>query len=504
MSLLLLFNQPSGTPALSRTVGTRVSSNGTTVTSGSMVIPDNSLVVLITKTMRDVSDVSPLTITNSGAAATWTERVVTPSQADQYSQRIWFHTAYFTTGGTFTFTATAASAPPGGFAALTLLPIVYQNASTTLGVSGSANNGPTDGAWTPTLSGAPAATSDVLAAITATVAGSGNIYQTDGSGVTRLDTANLAGVYGGSVSVRTGSTTASYTWDDVLAPSSTDTIYLNSIYAALEVKQASGGATTHATSGALTGQGSTVAGTAAHIAVHGTSGALTGQIGSIAGTATRFRAMSSSGALVGQGSTIVGSAARGAGFTTHDTSGTLTGQGPTLSGTAARFRAFTSSGVLTGQGSVIAGTAVHNVPHATSGILAGQGATISGTAARSGTPVVHATSGALVGSGAVINGSAMLGQLMQDTHDGYWHKQWEKLHKKKPKLEEVIELVQEQPEIAPEEVKEAVKREYPQIDYTQIAQNAERQLYVAKQILIALELRRIADDEEDIEILMLL
>jgi hypothetical protein len=98
----------------------------------------------------------------------------------------------------------------------------------------------------------------------------------------------------------------------------------------------------------------------------------------------------------------------------------------------------------------------------------------------------------------------MLGQLMEDTHDGYWHKQWEKLHKKKPKLEEIIELVQEQPEIALEEVKEAVKREYPQIDYTQIAQNAELQLYVDKQILVALELRRIADDEDDIEILMLL
>lgn len=243
---MLLFHQNlqptgGGGSPLSRTLGTRVSSNGATVTSGSMVIPDNSLVVLITKTMRDTSDVSPLTITNSGAAATWTQQVVTPSQTDQYSQRIWFHTAYFTTGGTFTFTATAASAPPGGFSALTLLPIVYQNASTTLGVSGSANNGPTDGAWTPSLSGAPAASSDVLAAFTATVSGSGDLYQTDGSGVTRLDTANAAGVYGGSVSVRTGSTAASYTWDDVLAPSSTDSIYLNSVYAALEIKQAAGG-----------------------------------------------------------------------------------------------------------------------------------------------------------------------------------------------------------------------------------------------------------------------
>lgn len=219
-----------------------------------------------------------------------------------------------------------------------------------------------------------------------------------------------------------------------------------------------GGGVTHATSGALTGQGSAIVGTAAHIAVHGTTGALTGQLGSVSGTAARFRAFSTSGVLTGQGSTIAGSAARGTGATTHDTSGALTGSG----------------------------------------------STIAGTAARTGVAVTHSTSGALVGSGSLINGSAFIGQILQDTHDGYWHKQWEKLHKKKPKLEEVIELVKEEPEIALEEVKEAVKREYPQIDYSQVARNAELQLVVAKQLLIALELRRIADDEEDIEILMLL
>ena len=94
--------------------------------------------------------------------------------------------------------------------------------------------------------------------------------------------------------------------------------------------------------------------------------------------------------------------------------------------------------------------------------------------------------------------------IAEDTHDGYWYKQWEKLHKKKPKLEEVIELVKERPATALAEVKEVVKREYPRIDYTQVALNAELQLVVAKQILIALELRRIADDEDDIEFLLLM
>lgn len=94
--------------------------------------------------------------------------------------------------------------------------------------------------------------------------------------------------------------------------------------------------------------------------------------------------------------------------------------------------------------------------------------------------------------------------VAQDTPDGYWYKQWEKLHKKKPKLEEVIELVQERPATALAEVKEAVKREYPSIDYTQVARNAELQLFIANQILIALESKRIADEEEDIEFLLLM
>ena len=94
--------------------------------------------------------------------------------------------------------------------------------------------------------------------------------------------------------------------------------------------------------------------------------------------------------------------------------------------------------------------------------------------------------------------------VVQDTPDGYWYKQWAKLHKKKPKIEEVIELIQERPATALAEVKEAVKREYPQIDYTQVIKNVELQRFIAQQILITLELRRIAEDEDDIEMLLLL
>lgn len=142
---------------------------------------------------------------------------------------------------------------------------------------------------------------------------------------------------------------------------------------------------THATSGALVGQGATVAGTAAHIAKHATSGVLTGQGSTVAGTAARTRAHPSSGVLAGQGAVIAGTAARSS---------------PGIHAT---------SGALTGQGAVVVGTAAHIAKHVTSGALVGPGATVVGTAARVAAAVTHETSGALVGQGSVIVATARNG-----------------------------------------------------------------------------------------------
>jgi hypothetical protein len=110
---------------------------------------------------------------------------------------------------------------------------------------------------------------------------------------------------------------------------------------------------------------------------------LTGQGSTLAGSAARFRAFSTSGVLTGQGAAVTGSAERIGSAVTHDTTGALSGQGSTVAGTSARFRAFATSGVLTGQGSVI-----------------------DGSAARVGAAVTHDTSGAIVGVGATVNGAS--------------------------------------------------------------------------------------------------
>lgn len=137
-------------------------------------------------------------------------------------------------------------------------------------------------------------------------------------------------------------------------------------------------------SGDLVGPGSLVVGDSARSTgpvSHATSGALTGQIGSVAGTSARFRAFSTSGALTGQIGSVAGSASR---YKTHDSSGSLTGSIGGVVGASARFRTFDTAGSLTGQGSAISGSAslTHVAQtHATSGALVGVGSEVTGSAA---------------------------------------------------------------------------------------------------------------------------
>lgn len=137
---------------------------------------------------------------------------------------------------------------------------------------------------------------------------------------------------------------------------------------------------THATSGALSGSGAAIVGSAAHIAKHATTGA-----------------------LVAAGALIVGSAAH---IAAHPTSGALIGQSTVIVGTAARTRAHPSSGVLAGQASVIVGAAARTRQHATTGTLSSQGAVIVGAAARATGTTSHASSGSLAGPGALLSGVA--------------------------------------------------------------------------------------------------
>jgi len=98
-----------------------------------------------------------------------------------------------------------------------------------------------------------------------------------------------------------------------------------------------------------------------------------------------------------------------------------------------------------------------------------------------------------------------------DTHDGgegwipeHLYKWWKKQHeKKKPTLAEVIEAVQENPVEALKAVPEA-RKQFQGIDYSKVSNNAEMALFIAKQLIITLELRRISDENDENEAIMLL
>lgn len=139
---------------------------------------------------------------------------------------------------------------------------------------------------------------------------------------------------------------------------------------------------------------------------HATTGALTGPGSAVAGSASRLRAFATSGTLAGPGSAVVGAAARSAGAVTHATSGALTGQLGSVAGAAARLRAMSAVGVLVGPGSALAGSAARFRAFAGSGSLVAPGALLSGAAARSAGAVVHDAVGALVGPGSSLAGAA--------------------------------------------------------------------------------------------------
>lgn len=213
---------------------------------------------------------------------------------------------------------------------------------------------------------------------------------------------------------------------------------------------AGGGPVTHATTGALTGSGAAVAGSANHAALHTTTGSITGAGASVQGSSTRFRAFTSTGSLSGIGASVAGvaqhniphvstgalsaqwanvtgAAARNVSAVTHATTGAATGPGATLSGASARFRAFAETGALSGPGSLVAGTALRFRAFSETGTITGAGSQVAGTAARfhafSSTGAItgaasgvvgtaghtgpHATTGALSASLSAISGAAI-------------------------------------------------------------------------------------------------
>lgn len=91
--------------------------------------------------------------------------------------------------------------------------------------------------------------------------------------------------------------------------------------------------------------------------------------------------------------------------------------------------------------------------------------------------------------------------IAEDTHDGFWHKEWLKRHKKKtPTIAEIVEAVRDNPVEAVAQAKAIpeVVSEYPAISIEAVRKNVALQRFIAQQIL------EIMQEEDDLEALLLL
>lgn len=141
--------------------------------------------------------------------------------------------------------------------------------------------------------------------------------------------------------------------------------------------------------------------------------------------------------------------------------------------------------------------------------MVGAGSAIAGTAARVGTPVTHDTTGALVGQGSLITGEAQNGTVLQDTHDGFWAKEWRKIREreKKKRVEEIRDEIEEiEAQIAEVQAVEPPKKPKPSRKPQVINFAPERDFYAEQarivEQLIAAKQRLIEMEEEEMLLLL--
>lgn len=370
-----------GTATFSTTSGTK------TVTATPAV---DDLIVIVTANTGSTTTTAAPTDNNSSGTYTVVNTAVKATSAD--TMQIWVRDALIASATSTVFTQAPGTTSGGGLVVLKITGMTRTGASAFVR-SAIQSNQAAGGTPAPVLAATPSSLNPIITAVfnatnTANVTARTNYTRTTDLGynnpATGLNTADID----------SGETSATITWGSTSA----------SAFCSIAVEIDS--RVTHTTTGALTGQGSTIVGSAQYKAKHTTTGAIAGPGTTLSGTATRFRAHSSSGTLVGPGTTLSGTASHVPKALPHTTTGDLVGPGTTLSGTARRFLAHSASGALIGPGSTVTGSASHVpqiVPHTSTGALVGQGTTLTGAAARFR---AHPTTGALIASGAVLTGTA--------------------------------------------------------------------------------------------------
>lgn len=385
-----------GTATFNTTSGTK------TVTATPAV---GDLIVIVTANSGSTTTTAAPTDNNSGGAGTYTliNTAVKATSAD--TMQVWVRTALITSATSTVFTQAPGTTTGGGLVVLDVQGMGKVGSAAVVR-SGIQSNQAAGGTPAPNLGAVPSITNAIIGAV---FNATNPATMTPRSGYSEIaDVGYNTPATGLEVMAdNSGETSATITWG------STSASAFASIALELDTR------VTHATTGALTGPGSAVTGSAVHQALHTTSGALTGPGSTVTGSAANFTVHLTSGDLPGQTATVTGSADRQSAAVAHSTTGAITGPGTAVVGSATRFRAFDTTGALPGQTAVVDGAADHEaliIPHVASGDLYGAGATVAGAATRFR---AFNTTGALPGQTASINGVSLRYRAFDATGDVY-------------------------------------------------------------------------------------
>lgn len=207
-------------------------------TSAAFTPSNNSLLVVIGMGITTTDGGfrgTDLTVTDS-VGLTWTSRAATTASPNwSYGVRIW--TAPVTTGASMTVSIDA-----GAFSMEYYRLVIVDYTSTTTSAEATTNSivgsdADGDGAATITLPSAPASASEVIAAAATAVTSGATGTVTVGTGWTELNDAYASGWMIFQTQTRTGSTSASVTWDDLCVTATP----AGAALAAYEIAEASAG-----------------------------------------------------------------------------------------------------------------------------------------------------------------------------------------------------------------------------------------------------------------------
>lgn len=235
--------RPAGVYRNSRTSGSNSGFGGESSFTTSSFTPGNGTLLCVLAVIQDNNVIgaaaSDLTIADSLGTLTWTPRLTAdvPTAVGNFAPHFRMWTTPITTGASMTVTVSSWNR---GGAAVAVLDYTGYNTSSPVGVTA----GPTDivdGAFSLTLSGAPATTSEVLGIIAAAHGTTGAFSVTPGTGwVEPFEVDSVAEVML-EVESRSGSTSTTVSWADTNTGSDT---YYSSFGVAIEIKVAAGADTT--------------------------------------------------------------------------------------------------------------------------------------------------------------------------------------------------------------------------------------------------------------------